>query len=115
MHHHGDVLQPFTFAGSLAWAPDRVFLAGCLLALGLYGAGVWRLHRRGDHWPIGRTLAWGGGILSILLVTCTRINDYGMQMFSVHMVQHMVLPGFVVARRAGDAGVAGIAASGARA
>lgn len=31
------------------------------------------------------------GVLSIALVMCTKLNDYGMVMFSVHMVQHMVI------------------------
>ncbi len=31
------------------------------------------------------------GVLTIVLVMCTKLNDYGMVMFSVHMVQHMVI------------------------
>jgi cytochrome c oxidase assembly factor CtaG len=31
------------------------------------------------------------GVLSIALMMCTKLNDYGMVMFSVHMVQHMVI------------------------
>lgn len=31
------------------------------------------------------------GVLSVALVMCTKLNDYGMVMFSVHMVQHMVI------------------------
>ncbi|MGK4579387.1 cytochrome c oxidase assembly protein [Kitasatospora sp. HPMI-4] len=84
-------LGPFTLDNVLGWSPDWPFLIGGLLALALYGTGVVRLARRGDHWPIGRTVAWAAGIGSILLVTNTKLNDYGMALFSAHMIQHMVL------------------------
>ncbi|MEU6058996.1 cytochrome c oxidase assembly protein [Streptomyces sp. NPDC047097] len=84
-------LPPFTLERGLAYSPDTFFLVGCLLALALYGWGVARLGRRGDAWPIGRTVAFAAGVLSVALVTCTGLNDYGMVMFSVHMVQHMVI------------------------
>lgn len=92
-HHHGGMepLGPFTADAALTWSPDWPFLIGCLLALGLYGAGVVRLIRRGDRWPVGRCIAWLLGIGTILLVTCTGLNDYGMVLFSAHMMQHMVL------------------------
>lgn len=93
MHHHGGMTQlgPFSFSGVWTWSPDWVFLIGSLAALALYGAGVVRLHRRGDRWPIGRTVGWAAGIGSVILVTCTGLNDYGMVLFSAHMMQHMVL------------------------
>lgn len=84
-------LPPFTLGRGLAWSADPFFLVACLLALALYGWGVARLVRRGDRWPVGRTVAFVAGVLSIGLVMCTALNDYGMVMFSVHMVQHMVI------------------------
>lgn len=84
-------LPPFTLGRGLAWSPDTFFLIGCLVVLALYGWGVARLVRRGDKWPVNRTLWFTGGVLLILLVMCTGLNDYGMVMFSVHMVQHMVI------------------------
>ncbi|MGW2259736.1 cytochrome c oxidase assembly protein [Streptomyces sp. NPDC001780] len=84
-------LPPFTLARALGYSPDLFFLIGCLLALGLYGWGVLRLRRRGDSWPAGRTVAFVLGVLTVALVMCTGLNDYGMVMFSVHMVQHMVI------------------------
>ncbi|MBA2812925.1 cytochrome c oxidase assembly protein [Streptomyces acidicola] len=88
---HGMDLLPFTLGRGLGWSADPFFLVGCLVALGLYGWGVARLVRRGDKWPVGRTVAFVFGVLLVLLVTCTGLNDYGMVMFSVHMVQHMVI------------------------
>ncbi|MEU9954258.1 cytochrome c oxidase assembly protein [Streptomyces sp. NPDC050982] len=84
-------LPPFTLGRGLAWSPDPFFLVACLLGLALYGWGVVRLVRRGDAWPVGRTVAFVVGVLSVMLVLCTGLNDYGMVMFSVHMVQHMVI------------------------
>ncbi|MFF7212541.1 cytochrome c oxidase assembly protein [Streptomyces sp. NPDC008238] len=84
-------LPPFTLGRGLEFSGDPVFLAGCVLALVLYGWGVVRLWRRGDRWPAGRVVAFVAGVLSIGLVMCTALNDYGMAMFSVHMVQHMVV------------------------
>jgi putative membrane protein len=84
-------LPPFTLGRGLEFSPDSVFLVGCLVALGLYGWGVLRLSRRGDAWPVSRTIVFVLGVLSIALVMCTKLNDYGMVMFSVHMVQHMFI------------------------
>ncbi|MBZ3902069.1 cytochrome c oxidase assembly protein [Streptomyces griseiscabiei] len=88
---HGTGLLPFTLGRGLSWSADPFFLIACLLGLGLYAWGVVRLVRRGDKWPVGRTVAFVVGVLLVMLVTCTGLNDYGMVMFSVHMVQHMVI------------------------
>ncbi|GHA36977.1 membrane protein [Streptomyces tauricus] len=84
-------LPPFTLGRGLEWSPDPFFLVACLVGLALYGWGVTRLVRRGDAWPVGRIVAFVVGVLSVMLVLCTGLNDYGMVMFSVHMVQHMVI------------------------
>ncbi|MEU1196241.1 cytochrome c oxidase assembly protein [Streptomyces sp. NPDC005813] len=84
-------LPPFTLGRGLEWSADPFFLVACLVGLGLYGWGVVRLARRGDKWPVGRTAAFVAGVLTVMLVMCTGLNDYGMVMFSVHMVQHMVI------------------------
>jgi putative copper resistance protein D len=90
---HGTMmdLPPFTLARGLEFSGEPFFLVGCLLALALYGWGVVRLRRRGDAWPPGRTVAFVVGVLTVALVMCTALNDYGMVLFSVHMVQHMVI------------------------
>ena len=84
-------LPPFTLSRGLQWSSDPFFLIGCLLALALYGWGVVRLRRRGDAWQWGRVAAFVVGVLTVGLTMCTRLNDYGMYMFSVHMVQHMII------------------------
>jgi putative membrane protein len=84
-------LPPFTLGRGLQYSPDYFFLTGCLLALAAYGYAVLRLRRRGDRWSPGRVVAFTIGVLTIALTMCTKLNDYGMVMFSVHMVQHMVM------------------------
>ncbi|MFJ8007825.1 cytochrome c oxidase assembly protein [Streptomyces fagopyri] len=84
-------LPPFTLGRGLAWSADPFFLVACLVGLGLYGWGVVRLARRGDAWSAGRTVSFVVGVLTVMLMMCTSLNDYGMVMFSVHMVQHMVI------------------------
>lgn len=61
-------------------------------AVGLYLAGVLALRRRGDHWPIGRTLAFVVvGMGSFYVATASGLAAYDSTLISVHMVQHMVL------------------------
>ncbi|MFF9110194.1 cytochrome c oxidase assembly protein [Streptomyces sp. NPDC014805] len=90
---HGMVmdLPPFTLGRGLQWSADPFFLVACLLGLALYGWGVLRLTRRGDAWPVSRTVSYAVGVLTVALMMCTKLNDYGMVMFSMHMVQHMVI------------------------
>src|ERR1044071_6772009 len=86
-------LPPFT-AGAIFSEINLTSLVGLflLLAGALYGYGVHRLRRRGDHWPPGRTVAFVvGGLGSIAAVSVTGIEAYDTTLISVHMVQHMVL------------------------
>ncbi|MET7765199.1 cytochrome c oxidase assembly protein [Streptomyces sp. NPDC005393] len=84
-------LPPFTLARGLEFGGDPFFLVGCVLALALYGWGAARLWRRGDSWPVGRPISFALGVLTVAVAMCTGLNDYGMVMFSVHMVQHMII------------------------
>jgi putative membrane protein len=56
-----------------------------------YGVGLVRLHRRGVRWSPLRSLAWLAGCASLFFVTASGLQTYGMALFSLHMVQHMVL------------------------
>ena len=61
-------------------------------AAGLYLFGVWKLHERGDRWPVGRTLSFVvAGLGSFLFATCSGLAAYDDTLLSVHMVQHMIL------------------------
>ena len=61
-------------------------------AAGLYLLGVRALRRRGDRWPVGRTVAFVGvGMGSFYVATSSGLAAYDTTLLSVHMVQHMVL------------------------
>ncbi|MFC5142103.1 cytochrome c oxidase assembly protein [Actinomycetospora rhizophila] len=84
--------EPFTAAGVITQPRfDLIFGTLALVLAGLYLAGVRRLRRRGDTWPVGRTLSWVAGCLVLLVATSSGIGRYAPVMFSVHMGQHMML------------------------
>jgi putative copper resistance protein D len=69
-----------------------VFLIGLLvLAVALYIKGVVILTRRGDKWPVGRTISFALGISAIDFATSGGLGVYAHFAFSWHMVAHMVL------------------------
>ncbi|GAB3983002.1 cytochrome c oxidase assembly protein [Actinoallomurus acanthiterrae] len=73
------------------WRPDLFFAVLVVVLGGLYIAGVTRLRRRGDRWPVTRTAAWFVGLATVVAVTMTGAATYAPVLFSVHMIQHMVL------------------------
>ncbi|MDN5893575.1 MAG: cytochrome c oxidase assembly protein [Nocardioides sp.] len=86
-------LPKFTFGTAFsAWSMDPfLFIAG-VWVVGLYLVGVYALHRRGDSWPIGRTLAFVvAGMGGFFFATASGISTYDTTLLSVHMVQHMIL------------------------
>jgi len=54
--------QPTIWRILSGYIPDGTFLGLLLLATALYARGVVTLARRGDKWPVGRTVAFGFGI-----------------------------------------------------
>jgi cytochrome c oxidase assembly factor CtaG/putative copper export protein len=74
-----------------AFYPETLWLTVAGLLLGLYVAGVVRLVRRGDRWPVLRTVAWVAGCLLLVYLTSGGPGVYGRIHFSTHMLQHMTL------------------------
>ncbi|WP_207481892.1 cytochrome c oxidase assembly protein [Microbacterium sp. SD291] len=74
-----------------AWDIDVLWLVTAGFGLFLYLAGARRLRRRGDRWPIHRTVFWVLGMLMLVWVTGGPINAYQEYLFSVHMLGHMML------------------------
>jgi putative copper resistance protein D len=90
---HGDVpAGPLSLARFLALSdPASLIAVGLLVAAVAYGWGTQALRRRGDHWPVGRTVMFGLGLAVVGLVTVTGFAAYDDVQLSIHMIQHMVL------------------------
>ena len=86
-------LPPFSAASVLSeWGVDPFLFVVSVWVTGLYLYGVWVLRRRGDTWPVGRTLSFVVlGMGSFYVITSSGIAAYDTVLLSVHMVQHMVL------------------------
>jgi putative copper resistance protein D len=86
-------VPPFD-AGRLVtgWELAPVPLVVTVWVAGFYLLGVRALHRRGDAWPLGRTVSFVGvGMGSFYVATSSGLAAYDTTLLSVHMVQHMVL------------------------
>lgn len=89
----GDKLPPELVASTwfTAFKPDLIWLLVAAFLAVFYVWGVLRLRKRGDSWPIARSLSWLAGLALLLYVTCGAINVYEPYLFSVHMIGHMLL------------------------
>ena len=83
---------PPTFANvAFGWHTEPLWLGLAALGIGLYVAGVIRLNRRGDRWPVLRTVSWITGWLTVVWATNAGISVYAMVAMSWHMAAHMAL------------------------
>lgn len=73
------------------WRPNVIFLALGVTAIVLYLRGVRILKKRGDRWPVNRTVAWVAGWLVAIFLTCSGYGKYSAASFSIHMIVHMGL------------------------
>lgn len=73
------------------WRFDLIFGTASLVLAVVYGMGLWALRKRGDSWPIGRSIAWFSGCFVLFVTTCSGVGMYSPAMFSVHMGAHMAL------------------------
>jgi cytochrome c oxidase assembly factor CtaG len=80
-------------AGTLFHLDIDPWLAVALLAIAIaYLFAVWRLERRGNRWPVLRTVSFlFPGLGGVASVTLTGVSTYDDTLLSVHMVQHMIL------------------------
>ena len=87
-----DLAGPPTLARVLFdWRFDLIFGTAAIVAAAIYIAGVVRLRRRGDSWPVGRIIAWLCGCAALLFATSSGVGRYMPAMFSMHMAAHMML------------------------
>jgi len=73
------------------WTLDPMWTTIVGFAVFFYVAGVVRLRRRGDSWPVRRTISFLLGMAVLLYLVNGPLIVYGKVLFSAHMTQHMVL------------------------
>lgn len=73
------------------YQPDALVLAALILSALLYFKGVSILRKRGDIWPVGRTISFVIGLLLINYAINGAIGIYAHFGFSYHMIEHMIL------------------------
>jgi len=71
--------------------PDALMIAILIIATALYIKGVIVLKKRGDSWPVGRTVAFAVGIILIDFATSGGLGVYAIFSFEYHMIAHMLL------------------------
>ncbi|SEE69067.1 cytochrome c oxidase assembly protein [Ruania alba] len=69
--------------------PDLLFAYLAVTLAVVYLTWVLRLRRRGDTWPVTRTVVWLVGCAGFAYVNLGGAAVYGRILFSAHMVQHM--------------------------
>jgi cytochrome c oxidase assembly factor CtaG/putative copper export protein len=87
-----DLPGPPTLARIMTdWRFDLVFGSAAIIVATMYLAAVVRLRRRGDQWPIHRTVAWLLGCTVLLVTTSSGLGGYLPAMFSADVVGRMLL------------------------
>jgi cytochrome c oxidase assembly factor CtaG len=92
---HGGVVPeaPTITSFVLGWSFDPTVWLPTIVALLLWRAGVARSNRAHPDHPVDRrrTAAWVAGVVVILVALDSGIARYDTTLFSVHMVQHLLL------------------------
>ncbi|SMQ71199.1 putative copper resistance protein D [Plantibacter sp. VKM Ac-1784] len=73
------------------WRLNLLFAVAGAAGVSVYLLAVVRLRRRGDRWPVGRTVAWILGWAVIVYATSSGFGRYSGPSFSIHMIVHMAL------------------------
>jgi putative copper resistance protein D len=84
--------QTPSFARLLTLYNPDALIIGILIALvALYIKGVSILARRGDKWPVGRTISFAIGVALLDFATSGGLGVYALFSFEYHMIAHMVI------------------------
>lgn len=73
------------------WRVNILLTALSLAAMLAYTLGVAKLRRRGDHWPVSRTICWMIGWILTIVVMSSGLGKYSPADFGLHMIVHMIL------------------------
>jgi len=89
----GEVLPPaFTWLRlATEWQIDLIWALIATFGIVYYVWGHIRLAKRGDRWPISRTIFWVSGMVLLGIATNSGLAVYGSYLFSIHMLGHMLL------------------------
>ena len=71
--------------------PDALIIGILITLVALYIKGVVILARRGDKWPVGRTISFACGIALLDFATSGGLGVYALFSFEYHMIAHMVI------------------------
>jgi putative copper resistance protein D len=75
----------------LSYEPNALIIGILVVMVALYVKGVMVLTKRGDKWPVGRTISFALGIAVIDFATSGGLGLYAHFSFSYHMLAHMLL------------------------
>lgn len=71
--------------------PNVLWVMLAVVALGTYALGLVLLHRRGERWPLARTIPWFLGWLLTGYLAVSGLWEYSTAVFSWHMLVHMTV------------------------
>ena len=71
--------------------PNLLWIGLAVIALVAYYWAVRKLHAKGDHWPIGRTIFWTLGWVLVLYLATAGLWEYSTVVYSWHMLVHMTV------------------------
>ena len=71
--------------------PDALIIGILITLVALYIKGVVILKKRGDSWPVGRTIAFALGVSAMDFATSGGLGVYAKFSFEYHMIAHMVI------------------------
>ena len=71
--------------------PDALIIGVLITIVALYIKGVVILKKRGDSWPVGRTIAFALGVAVLDFATSGGLGVYALFSFEYHMIAHMVI------------------------
>ncbi|MFV0254053.1 MAG: cytochrome c oxidase assembly protein [Beutenbergiaceae bacterium] len=81
--------EPTADAIATAFYPDLFFGFVAIAMMAVYWGWVLRLRRRGDHWSLGRSVAWTAGTVVFGYLVLGAPAVYGYVLLSAHMAAHM--------------------------
>lgn len=88
----GPLPDPPTLSRLLfGWTPSGIGLLIVSFGTALYTTGLVVMARKGNRWPVGRTISWFFGLVVVAWASLGGLGTYSHVLFSAHMGSHMLL------------------------